>query len=44
MIAHDDQVKCYSLTEYTNVKIIWKISLQSLWYDVYGGEKHSRAK
>ena len=32
--AHDDQVKCYSRSEGTNVKIIWKVLLLSLWYDV----------
>ena len=32
--AHDDRVKCYSRSQGTNVKIIWKVLLQSLWYDV----------
>ena len=27
-------VKCYSPSQGTNVKIIWKVLLQSLWYDV----------
>ena len=31
---HDDRVKCYSRSQGTNVKIIWKVLLQSLWYDV----------
>ena len=26
--------KCYSRSQGTNVKIIWKVLLQSLWYDV----------
>ena len=34
IIAHDDRVKCYSRSQGTNVKIIWKVLLQSLWYDV----------
>ena len=33
-IAHDDRVKCYSRSQGTNVKIIWKGLLLSLWYDV----------
>ena len=32
--AHDDRVKCYSRSQGTNVKIVWKVKLQSLWYDV----------
>ena len=32
--AHDDRVKCYSRSQGTNVKIIWNVLLQSLWYDV----------
>ena len=32
--AHDDWVKCYSRSQGTNVKIIWKVLLQSLGYDV----------
>ena len=32
--APDDRVKCYSRSQGTNVKIIWKVLLQSLWYDV----------
>ena len=32
--AHDDRVKCYSRSQDTNVKIIWKVLLRSLWYDV----------
>ena len=32
--AHDDRVKCYSRSQGTNVKIIWKVLLLSLWYDV----------
>ena len=32
--AHDDRVKCYSRSQGTNVKIIWKGLLPSLWYDV----------
>ena len=30
---HFDRVKCYSRSQGTNVKIIWKVLLQSLWYD-----------
>ena len=32
--AHDDRVECYSHSQGTNVKIIWKVLLLSLWYDV----------
>ena len=32
--VHDDRVKCYSRSQGTNVKIIWKGLLLSLWYDV----------
>ena len=32
--AHDDRIKCYSRSQGTNVKIIWKVLLQSLWYEV----------
>ena len=32
--AHDDRVKCYSRSQGTNVKIIWKVLLLSPWYDV----------
>ena len=33
MMIHDDLVKCYSRSQGTNVKIILKVLLQSLWYD-----------
>ena len=34
MMIHDDLVKCYSRSQGTNVKIILKVLLRSLWYDV----------
>ena len=34
IMIHDDLVKCYSRSQGSNVKIIVKVLLQSLWYDV----------